>query len=159
VISIIGQELAAIFLQNGQLTAPLVVESATPEDSPLHAHFNWDDAEAAHQHRLSQARQMIRSEKLHIVQDDPKSQRVRAWIHVPAPSEPAPEPGEPDPVDAGYLPVTDIGQSPRLRQIALAQMEREWRIFRRRWEQYTEFWNMIADGAPTPPPRRRRRAS
>lgn len=142
-ISVVGEELTAIFLRHGQLTAPIVVDEATPEDSALHAQFTWDNAEAAHQHRLNQARQLIRSVRIHIVEDDPKSQQVRAWIHVPAPSEPAPEPGEVDPVDAGYLPVSDVGQNPRLRTIALGQMEREWRIFRRRWEQYDEFWKVI----------------
>jgi hypothetical protein len=140
---VIGDELTAIFLRRGQLTAPVVVEEATPADAPLHDQFEWDDAEAAHHHRLNQARQLIRSVKIHIVPDDPASQTVRAWVHVPAPSEPIPEIDAADPVDAGYLPTVDVGQSPRLKAIALAQMEREWRIFRRRWETYGEFWDVI----------------
>lgn len=142
-ISVIAQELSAIFLREGRLSADLVVKEATPEESPLHDELNWDDADAGHQYRLMQARQLIRSQKIHIVQDDPKSERVRAWIHIPARPQPEPEPGEPEPVTASYLPVTDIGQSPRLKAIALAQMEREWRLFRRRWQQYQEFWDLI----------------
>jgi hypothetical protein len=143
VISVIGEELTAIFMRRGELTAAIVVDEATPEDSPLHGQFTWDDLEAAHQHRLAQARQLIRSVKIHVVEGDVKSERVRAWIHVPAPSEPAPEPGEPDKIDSGYLPVTSIGTDPRLRTVALGTMEREWRVFRRRWQQYREFWQML----------------
>lgn len=142
-IGVVGDELTAIYLRRGQLTAPIVVEEATPEDSVLHSLLTWDDAEAAVQHRLAEARKLIRSVKIHIREEDPRSEKVRAWVHVPAPSEPAPEPDEPDPVDAGYLPILDVGQSPRLKAIALAQMEREWRLFRRRWQQYAEFWTVV----------------
>lgn len=41
------------------LKAEQVVEAARPEDSPLHEYFDWDDAAAAHQHRLNQARRII----------------------------------------------------------------------------------------------------
>ena len=34
------------------LTPELVVEDARPEESPLHAHFEWDDQIAGEQFRL-----------------------------------------------------------------------------------------------------------
>ena len=45
--------------RNGLLLAEDVVSEATKESSLLHPYFNWDDTEAAHQHRLWQARQLI----------------------------------------------------------------------------------------------------
>lgn len=36
-----------------------IVEEARSESSPLHEHFEWDDAKAAHRHRISQARQLL----------------------------------------------------------------------------------------------------
>ena len=39
----------------------VVVEAARDDQSPLHRHFEWDDAKAAHTERLSQARGIIRA--------------------------------------------------------------------------------------------------
>lgn len=59
---ILREQLEAIRAssESGVLEAEDVVESARSADSPLHRFFEWDDAKAAHQHRLSQARRLIR---------------------------------------------------------------------------------------------------
>ena len=49
---------------HGHLTPDLVVQAATDEKSPLHPVFEWDDGKAAHQHRLWQARKLIRSVRI-----------------------------------------------------------------------------------------------
>lgn len=49
---------------DGTVTPEQVVEAARPDDAPLHGEFNWDDASAAHQHRLDQARTLIKSVRL-----------------------------------------------------------------------------------------------
>jgi hypothetical protein len=55
-------ELQAIAAANGgRLTAEMVVEAARDEESPLHDFFTWDDAAAAAEHRIAQARALIRS--------------------------------------------------------------------------------------------------
>lgn len=54
-------ELHRIAEENsGILRAEDVVKSASRKNSPLHSSFTWDDSEAAHQWRLTQARQLIR---------------------------------------------------------------------------------------------------
>lgn len=44
----------------GILSAETVVEYATPESSPLHSRFEWDDSVAGQCYRLWQARQLIK---------------------------------------------------------------------------------------------------
>lgn len=44
---------------HGHLLPEVVVDEARSPKSPLHSRFTWDDTEAAHQHRLWQARQLI----------------------------------------------------------------------------------------------------
>lgn len=61
-------ELERLHKQDGGLTATGVLEAATPEDSPLHSAFTWDDTEAAHQHRLAEARRIVKS--IRIVRQD-----------------------------------------------------------------------------------------
>ena len=53
--------LKAIEDEKGRLTAEAVVQTATPEDHPLHGQFEWDDEAAGHQHRLDQARHLIKA--------------------------------------------------------------------------------------------------
>lgn len=43
-----------------KLQAEAVVQRAQDPDSALHSQFEWDDGKAAHQHRLMQARSLIR---------------------------------------------------------------------------------------------------
>ena len=50
----------------GTLTADTLVAIAADPASPLHAHFEWDDAVAAHRHRQEQARVLIRSIKMQV---------------------------------------------------------------------------------------------
>lgn len=52
--------------RDGRLIPTMVVNDAKDPDSPLHSYFTWDDAEAASQHRLEQARQLIRSVRVEI---------------------------------------------------------------------------------------------
>lgn len=59
--TIYGSELKRLArTQNGKLETEFVVTKARSEVSPLHDAFEWDDAAAAHQHRLKQARTLIR---------------------------------------------------------------------------------------------------
>jgi hypothetical protein len=59
-------------LYKQRLAAEKLLEEATPPDSILHAAFNWDDASAAHQHRLAQSRHLLRS--LDYVFDTPEGE-------------------------------------------------------------------------------------
>lgn len=54
-------ELCAELESQGRLTPHEVVEASRPEDAPLHAAFEWDDAVAAERYRETQASYIIRS--------------------------------------------------------------------------------------------------
>lgn len=43
----------------GSVTREEVFEAARPPESPLHAHFEWDQSEAAYQYNLCQANELI----------------------------------------------------------------------------------------------------
>ena len=53
----------------GTVTPSAVVESARKKTSPLHECFEWDDIKAGEKFRLTQARQMIRSVQLVIINE------------------------------------------------------------------------------------------
>lgn len=61
----------------------IVAEGADP-DSPFHTCLNWDDESAAHQHRLTQARQLIGRYRRIIIDGGNVEVRVRRFTHVPS---------------------------------------------------------------------------
>lgn len=68
----VGCELERIRQVNdGHLKTEDVVSEAADAASPLHEAFTWDDAEAAQQHRMQQARYLIRNVQVAYDQRDP----------------------------------------------------------------------------------------
>lgn len=53
--------LKRIIQRDGKVTPDAVLAEASAQDSDLHRFFEWDDSTAAIQHRLHQARQLVRS--------------------------------------------------------------------------------------------------
>lgn len=76
----IREELALLTVE-GMLHPEDVVAFARDPETALHAQFEWDDTEAAHQFRLEQARRVIR---VHVVVDDTDgaAQQVRAFVSL-----------------------------------------------------------------------------
>jgi hypothetical protein len=68
----------------GGVTPEGVVALATPEDAPLHPAFLWDNDEAAHEHRLWQARQLIRAVVRLPDPTDKEQDSVRVFVQVPS---------------------------------------------------------------------------
>jgi hypothetical protein len=72
----------------GELTPEDVLADAKHNNSPLHSFFEWDDSAAAAQHRLQQARGLIRAVVAVYVQPDKPAVRQRAYVHIAEPSAP-----------------------------------------------------------------------
>jgi hypothetical protein len=53
-------ELMTIYERDGALNPEAVIEEARNKNSALHDRFTWDNNAAAHQHRLEEARKLIR---------------------------------------------------------------------------------------------------
>ena len=74
-----GEELERISKEHGEVTPPLVVDEARPEESPIHEIFEWDDYVAAEHHREHQARSLIRS--IEVVKPEGNTEPVFIHIH------------------------------------------------------------------------------
>jgi hypothetical protein len=124
----IGEALDAIRLGNGgELHPQDVVEEARDANSPLHAHFEWDDRRAAEAHRLDQARALIRS--IRIVDDDNKSRP--AYLSIRADD------------GVGYRALGDIMSSSDLRQRLLAQAQRDLDSWTERYRELKEIVELV----------------
>lgn len=94
---LVAQKLAEISEKHGRLTPDLVVMEARNPDSILHNLFEWDDAEAGHQHRLFQARQIITSVRVVITTENRKISTVY-YVRDP----------EADPMEQGYVSIDKL---------------------------------------------------
>ncbi len=67
-----------------KLEPELMVVEATNPDHPAHGHFEWDDAVAAHSHRIEQARTLVR--RYRIVREDNDGGEIsyRRYTHLPS---------------------------------------------------------------------------
>lgn len=61
--TVIEAEIKRIYQQHGKIDAEILLNEATPQSSPIHDYFEWDDTEAAHRYRLQQATAMLIASK------------------------------------------------------------------------------------------------
>lgn len=128
------EQLSAIRDEHGSLTPEVVVDAASHPDHPLHSRFDWDDTVAARKWRLEQAGQLLRvTYKPH--PDKPSD--LRAFVALK---------GE-DSARAEYVPTGEAMSNPISREIVLRSMDREWKAFKRRYQEMREFSDLVRSEA------------
>ena len=110
---IAARELERIRKETDRLRTEDVIRAAKPAKAPLHPIFEWNDNEAAKQHRLWQARQLIRNV---VVIRSEGAEPDPLFIHVVLESE-----GEEGTKDQYYQSSRVIVESPTEMQAALDQ--------------------------------------
>lgn len=83
----------------GRLTPELVLSDAVDPSSPLHDRFEWDDAKAAAEHRLDQARALIRGVRVQVTTEHRKVISV-AYVRDPGAGS-----------DQGYISIMKVKRS------------------------------------------------
>lgn len=130
----VGTRLERLRIEaGGELVPEAVVADARDPDSPLHRLFEWNEAEAAHQHRLSQARSLIRAVVVRYratPEDGPRS--IVAFVNV--------KEGE-----RRYYTATAVAMSdPERRDIVLRQAWEDFQALRHRYADLAEFATLFA---------------
>lgn len=115
----------------GELTPEDVLDDAKNPNSPLHSFFEWDDTEAARQHRLKQARGLIRAVVAVYVQEDKPAVRMRAYVHVNEPSAPH------------YRETTHALSQRNTRDLVLKRALRELNDWKRKYADLKEFAKVV----------------
>lgn len=133
-----NEKVQAVLLQihkrDAGLTPGAVVKAARPASSPLHTHFEWDDAVAGEKFRLDQARQLIRCVVIEVGSDEePRS--VRAWVNV-RPTEEG---------DQRYVPEDEARVNPVARELVLSQMRSDIASLTRRYRYLNEYWDAMRE--------------
>lgn len=130
-MSDLRETLLNIRARRGVLTPRVVLDEARDEAHPLHDRFEWDDGVAAEKYRLDQAHELIRSVRVVYRKDPDQRVDVRAFHAIRR------ETGH------VYEPAEEIVRDEVATKVILADMEREWRQLRDRYNQFREFVEMI----------------
>lgn len=75
-------ELRSLEDTSGRLNPRQVVEQARSDTSSLHPFFEWDDNKAAEEHRVTQARHLIRQIKVTVSPSKNQTVQIRAYTSV-----------------------------------------------------------------------------
>ena len=127
--------------EHGQLTPEIVIDYASPQNSPLHKFFQWDDSKAAELYRLEQARGLIRRIKVEYVTEETKTVTVRAY-HCITPEIPTiDEDGEEQTNRGVYVPL-ETAMSDYRSQL-MAQCKRDMDGFKRKYAALKEVASVI----------------
>lgn len=108
-----------------------IVDDARDPASPFHRNFEWDDSVAAHEHRLEQARLLIRSVNIVIIGAGGHKVETRAFEFVTM--------GEGD----GYTSIIDILSDKELYADLLERAKKELGHFIRRYDELAELNGVI----------------
>lgn len=121
-MSAIQRELEALQGADGLIRAEEVVEwAAAHPDSALHGQFEWDDAAAAIEHRVWQARRLI---ALHIVTETGERKTISLTVDRTK--------------GGGYRAVEDVARIPELREVMLRDALGELKRTRARYRHLQE---------------------
>ena len=125
-------ELERLARKSGGVLDPVnVVAAATNPKSPLHDKFTWDDSEAAIQHRLWQARQLIRV----VVRMVPNTDvQERVWVSLMN-----------DRGAVGYRALVDVLSDDEMRFQLLAEAKAEFQVFRAKFGRLQELAGVFAE--------------
>jgi hypothetical protein len=129
----IANELERIRRANGGLLRPEdVVAAARPRGSLLHGQFEWDDARAADEYRLWQARQLIRVAVTVLPQTD---RPIRAYVSLRTDRTVA---------GGGYRSLCDVLSDGQLREQLLAEALDDLETFRTKYGRLRELAPVFA---------------
>ena len=82
-----GPRIQELIDKYGDVSAEDVLDAAKKKKSPLHDFFEWDDTVAARKFRLTQARMMVRSVEIVVIDSRGKEVRPRAFLQIPVRDE------------------------------------------------------------------------
>lgn len=138
---VVGKALTGIENRNGIITPVAVVDEAKPKASPLHPYFTWDDAKAAKQCRLFEARRLIGSVVIVHVETSESSDEpihVRAFTNVQSSEDENRFSGQ------GYRSTVTVLKEPDYRKQAMDRGLAEIIAWKARYEHLKEFSKIVA---------------
>jgi hypothetical protein len=111
----------------GELDAETLVKEAKSKSCPIHDSFEWDNKIAGHEHRLTQARQMMAAIAVYEETPEGPTQPIRYTVAV------TPRVVEPEAMKKAYVPMKEALADAERRQEVVRQAFRDARAWETRY--------------------------
>lgn len=127
---VVAHHLQKLEVENGEVTREAFLDSARPKTSKMHCLFEWDDAKAAEQYRLTQAQTIIASIHVEVQTVEQKPIEIRAFVQDRE-------------VSSGYVSIRSAfdDEDKQARILAMAKRDAEW--LRAKYENLVSFAEVI----------------
>ena len=140
-------ELQEVQVRHGGTLRPAdVVAFAEDGNTALHERFTWDDTKAAHEHRLWQARELIR---VSVILLPGETEPVRAFVSLKEDRAKA---------GGGYRGLVDVLLDPAGRKAMMMEAKAEWEAFTMKYKRLAELAPLFRQGKRLFKALRKRRA-
>jgi hypothetical protein len=130
-----GDRINYLTEKRGFITPQIVVEDAEKSSSPLHDYFTWNNDEAAIKWRIEQAKMLIRSIVVTVINED--KPEVRQFFSVTPSAEMKTS------ATKVYVTLNTVMNDETKRNEVVAYALRELRGWRERYAQYQELEDLI----------------
>jgi hypothetical protein len=117
-----GKAIEQLISKHGEARPEHLVDAARSKKHPLHHCFEWDDSKAAHEHRLNQARYVLRA--VMIVREDRPEVTLRAFVNIER--------------AGGWKAIGTVLSEPSSRTLLLQQALSDLRAFERKYATLSE---------------------
>lgn len=125
---LVGKRIDAIGRKNkGEILPEHVVDDARSTRSPLHSFFEWDDGVAAEEHRLAQARKLIRSVVAVYISADTEPVKMRSYVNIS------------DGGTSSYREIVSAMSNKKTREIVIKKALSELKSWREKYHDLKEF--------------------
>lgn len=135
----VADELARLHTRDGALDAREVVRTAADPLNPLHRYFEWDDAAAAEEHRIAQAKSLIRRVRVTVIDVEREPVTVRAYVSEAAVASRGPESNN------RYRTLDEINNSPDFQRNLLDTITREINALRAKYAAYADVFEQALE--------------
>ncbi len=112
-----------------------VVEASKSKRSLLHDCFTWDNEQAAHEHRLWEARSLINSLECEVIYADPNAEENKRRVRVQALVV--------EKIGEGYTEVTEVLKDPERSTPFLSKAWEELESWRKKYQAFGEFAEVV----------------
>jgi len=131
----VGVLLSSIEKEEGHIKPQTVIDRAKPKASPIHGYFTWDNNKAANEHRLNEARWLIKS--VRVIREDDAAKSPRAFVAIPVISE------ESNRSKNVYVSIESALGDKDTRDLVLQRAWAELKIWENRYHHLEEFAGII----------------
>lgn len=129
-----ANELESIEKRDGNIHPEAVVRAARSRSNPLHPQFNWDNESAAHEHRLTEARALVRNLVFVEIIGEEEKFIEPAFVNVKLQNN-----GQ----DRGYMSTVKVLSNAELREQVIADALKGLEAWQKRWAHLAELGDVF----------------